>query len=236
MPPVVPIRDDFPDWGAAPSLLTFNPDPVTITGPAQPVATFLINNYQYGVLTMSRDSSAIFTKFAFNWMGTVGAEASIASSSPFVLGPDGVIVIPFQAFTPTLAIVDTDSTTYPYDAAVSLTLLSSPPYQHGFPGGIFAINDAQTIAAMGTLRFTPLGCGPGLHIFNVAAASIDYDVTLTIYPNPTSPIVVPLGAHVSGLLLDTVQQLPATQWYLDITNNSLDDDFVVTAFRTPNPQ
>lgn len=236
MPPVVPIRDDFPDWGAAPSLLTFNPDAVTITGPSQFVGTFSMNNYQYGVLTMSRDSSAIFTQFAFNWMGTVGAESSIASSSPFVLGPDGVIVIPFQAFTPTLTIVDTNSTTYPYDAAVSLTLLSSPIYQHGFPGGIFAIDDIRTIVMADTARFTPTGCGPGRHEIMVQSASASYDVDLVIYTNPNTPIVWNQATTATGLQVFEITTLPATQWYLDVTNNDADTDFVVSVVRTPNPQ
>lgn len=236
MPPVVPIRDDFPDWGAAPSLLTFNPDPVTITGPAQTVATFSMNNYQYGVLVMSRDSSNILTKFAFNWMGTVGAEASIVSSSPFVLGQNGVVVIPFQALTPTLAIVDTDSTTYPYDAGVSLTLLSSPIYQHGFPGGIFAIDDVQTVVLNDTVRFTPMGCGPGSHYLSIGTGSTSYNVDLIIFSDINIPLVYPLLVAQSGSVINTVAVLPATQWYLEVTNNGLDADFVVSAARSPNPQ
>lgn len=230
------MRDDFPDWGAAPSLLLYNPVSVTIASASLPIASFDMANYQYGVLTVQRDNTPIQNDLAFQWMGTVGAESTIITQSRFTVLDGGTIIIPFQALTPTLRIQDVDASTYPYDIGVSLSLLTSPIYQHGFPGGIFAINDTRTIAGGATETFTPDGCGPGEHVFHIGTTSPDWNLDIELYPRRSAPISIVDTHDIVGSLVGFTVTLPATQWQMLITNEDADADFSVAVFRTPNPQ
>lgn len=235
MPPVVPIRDDFPDWGAAPSSLTYNPTVIAVAGPSTEVTRYDMGNYQYGVLYVASGGTVVDNELAFEWKGTVGREADTIMSNDFVRLNNGTIVLPFQCLTPTLRLLDVDSSVYPYNLSVGLTLFTNSPYQHGFPGGIFAINDNRTIVMAATATYMPLGCGPGEHVFNIGTASTNYDVSIILYPARTQPITLPIATAVSGPFPNNPITLPATQWVLKIKNNAADALFVVAMSRTPDP-
>lgn len=235
MPPVVPIRDDFPDWGAAPSSLTYNPRVIAVTGGSTEVVRFDMGNYQYGVLYVASGGTVVDNELAFEWKGTVGAEADTIMSNDFVRLNNGTIVLPFQCLTPTLRLLDVDSSVYPYNLSVGLTLFTNSPYQHGFPGGIFAVNDNRTIALLATATYMPLGCGPGEHVFNIGTTSTNYDVSFVIYLARLQPITIPWATAQSGPLGGGVITLPATQWVMTIKNNAANALFVVAVTRTPDP-
>lgn len=232
---VVPIRDDFPDWGAAPSSLTYNPIAYTCGSAFTEIARFDMSNYQYGVIYIAYGGTIVDNNLTFDWMGTVGAEGTTLTAQPFARLSNGLIVIPFQAMSPTFRVTDNSSSVYPYGISIGATLLTSSPYQHGFPGGLFAINDPSDISMGDTRQYFPLGCGPGEHIVSIGTTSTSWDMSLLIYPKYDTPIRLVLATAQSGNFVNYGITLPATQWILEITNNDADAQFVATVARTPDP-
>lgn len=229
------IRNDFPDFGQAPTFLTHNPTVISVSGASTEIARFDTSSYQYGVLYVGHGGTVVDNVLAFEWMGAVGDEADVVMSNTFVRNDNGTIVIPFQALTPTLRLRDIASTVSPYNISVGLTQFTSPPYQHGYPGGIFAINDNRTIVMGDTVNLIPFGCGPGRHSVLIGTDCTDYDVDLTVYIDQNQSITYGLTNATSGTLIGPEIQLPATQWTLDITNNVADTLFATAVYRTPNP-
>lgn len=229
------IRNDFPDFGLQASFVTFNPDTFTVTLSGSPITSFDLSNYQYGVIYVAVDSQSIDRNLEIRWMGTVGAESSILARAPFCIRPEGTVVIPFQALTPTIVIADVDSSVYPYDIDVGCTLYTNPPYQHGYPGGIFAVHHVDTIAMGDGVTINPLGCGPGKHVLSVGTVSGDWSATIRIWPTYQFPIDIPLVTNGNGPLVNQEIWLPATSWTIDISNNDTDTDFMTIVARTPNP-
>lgn len=230
------IRNDFPDFGTQASFVTFNPDTYTVLSIFNEVVAYDISNYQYGVVYLSKDSVAVDSDLAFQWMGTVGAESSVITESRFTILPDGTVTIPFQALSPTLRISDVDSSSYPYDLTVALTLFTNPPYQHGHPGGVFAINDARTIVMGDTQTFIPTACGPGFHNLAVATTSTDWSATLRQWPRRNFPVSFQTNNSSSGDSFGGQYYLAATQWVYEITNDAADADFGVSVGRFPAQQ
>lgn len=229
------IRNDFPDFGQAPTFLTHNPTVYAVAGGSTEIVRFDTSSYQYGVLYVGPGGTVVDNDLSFDWMGAVGAEADIIATSPFCRLDNGTIVIPFQVLTPTVRLLDVNSSVYPYNISVGCTLLSDGIYQHGFPGAPFALNQTNPILMGNSITYLPSGCGPGPHFLSIITASTDYDVVLSLWPNQANSYpIVNVTSQSGDKLFDTIS-LPSTQWTLLVTNNDADADFTVAVWRTPNP-
>lgn len=233
LPTIQPV--DGPDWSSTPAFTTQTFNFPAVAGVNTILLEASLGYYAYAILHLDAQGDGQDYQVGIEILTANSSEGgSVLYSQNTVRVFGSSTIVPMSVVGQSIRLRDTGATAYPHNIIGSLTLYSAFPFQTGFPGGTWVINDQSTINAGLSGFFPPLGCAPGPHAVSVSTASPDWDLFLRVWLDASTNIDYTLALGTNGNMISLPFMPPASAWTLMVGNNDGSDwSFGVLVARDP---
>lgn len=222
LPTIQPF--DFPDWGSPGVFTTTTYNVVAVLGPPQVLAAVATGYYNHALVVFDGhgDGESYSVEIQY-WTAGVSEGGSLLWTQTVIVAANHVVVVPMTSAGGFLQIQEFQATNYPHNALFTITLFAAWGTLTGWPGGIFAINDALPVTAMDDLVSIPLGCGPGTHALSVYTTATLWQVDLVVYQDPTNATTHTIADNATTAPWNIEFLAPASSWHLVFSNLDFTD-------------